>query len=209
MNLSLSPLLNLSPTFYLYIHDHRHARMRTIDLKTTSTSTVNKHIATICGETISHGPIARWLGKGLAGFSFFDPADETKEAPYKVNIALYQQGIGLYFRNRFANRLVLIPQNEINKIHILQEQEIIRPLRFSLYSTLLRLGASHESAAPYLMPREIVTQNPAQCTIHTPESFILLHLDKAKPSNAILALQKAELSLPLHIEISKPQIIRV
>ncbi len=180
--------------------------MRTLDLTATSPNTIRRAIAETCGHKIPHGPLTQWLGKGIGGLTFTDPADTQSEHPYKVNMAFFTAGMGIYFRNHFANRLVLLHSDELRKIEVIRQQDVIRPYTFSIYSLLRKSGMAHDNAAPYLMPKEIVSHHDPLCTVYIPDSFIHLHLTGIKPQKLIKAMHNAGLSEKVHASLPSPKI---
>jgi hypothetical protein len=180
--------------------------MRTLDLTATSPNTIRRAIAETCGHKIPNGPLTQWLGKGIGGLTFTDPADTNSEHPYKANMAFFTAGMGIYFRNRFANRLILLHSDEVRNIEVTRQQEVICPFPFSVYSLLRKSGMTHDKAAPYLMPKEIISHHDSVCTVFIPESFITLHMTETQPQKLLKAMHLAGLSEKIKTNLPSPKI---
>lgn len=181
--------------------------MQTIDLKATSSESVRRKIAHLCGGTVSGGLFSKWVGKGVGGMSFTDPADEECQYPYKVNLAFYPQGLGVYFRNKFANRLVLLPQDEIRHVEIHQPAETIKPFSYSPYSILRKGGFTHAQAASFLMPAEITEQGTPSCKITTFEQYIDLQLSELKVEKLMQILGQSASWITIQAALNPPLIL--
>jgi len=163
--------------------------VKTIDLKRTPSFKVKQTITTHCG---GERPITRFsdrFKKGMGGFIFRDAGAQNQ--PYRAILAIYQNGIGIYCRNIYSNYQVLIPTPDIHTIEIRKNTDIIQPKRFSLYALLRKSGLKHHQVSGYLMPSEWKQYEQAICTIHTPETFFSLELDKCTPESLITYFQNS------------------
>ncbi|MBK9734076.1 MAG: hypothetical protein IPO92_03525 [Saprospiraceae bacterium] len=181
--------------------------MKVVNLHQTSDhfvkAQINKHVG---GKSIESYWIAGFQ-KGIGGFSFMDPESDKENEKYKVSIAFFTSGIGIYCRNLFSNYLVLIPESELTNLHIIKETDIICPFAFSPYTVLKRFGISDHTASKYLMPKEIITEHQASFVIKTSEKFFKLHLEKIHPDKLISILKRTNFVHIMNVDIQSPQII--
>ena len=166
--------------------------MKILDLSGLSSSTVTREIHKVLGHSTlaskGSGPVA----KVFSALSFTDVDDHNTS--YKVSASIYDNGLGLYFRNLTANRLVLIPSGEISGLSITREAEEVSPARWSLFKLLRAAGIAEDTASKYLMPVEIISEHPAFFTIVTPETLFKLTVEKSRLTRLHEILRKTPYS---------------
>lgn len=180
--------------------------MKVIDLKVTSRVKVENDIRQLCGGHPDDGKWAFLKEKGLSGLSFTDHQLKTEKAQFKSILALYKYGLGIYCRNIYSNKLVLLPSSDIKSIEIIKNKDVLQPLKYSLFSIMNRIGISYETASRYLMPVEIVDQHPVQCIIRTDNTYFTLTLEKLHSYTLIKTLNNTTFTEILAIKTERPSI---
>lgn len=180
--------------------------MKIIDLTSTSKHKVTSEINKYCGGSSIESFWLMRFQKGLGGFSFLDPLSNKEEEKFMVSIAIYSSGIGVYCRNIYKNYLVLIPEQNITKLEIQKQRDIIAPYGMSIFSLLKKVGFSDYYASKYLMPKEIVMENKAKLTIRTPDKFFALDIEKISPEKVIALLKKTKFISITEINIESPKL---
>lgn len=181
--------------------------MKIIDLAVTSQQKSEQHTKDYCGGKIMYknGPIK--VEQGIVGLSYEDPLLEASQIKYVVSISFLDQGIAIYFRNLRQNRIVLLTYDEIEEIQINKGKDIIRPLRFSLFSLFSRIGLHHNKAVKYLAPKEIIQEETPVSIIKTKDHYFSFVLDKITPERVSEIYLKTKLKDKLHVQIQSPEII--
>ncbi len=182
--------------------------MKTLDLTKLSKYHVEREIRTVCGGYINEKKWLSGFNIGIGGLMFTDTKGSNTPEKYKVVLANYKNGIGLYFRNVHSNYLVLIAKDKIRKIEIIKEKDVIKPMKLSIFNLLLKVGFPSEKAVGYLAPNEIISENPAFCIIKTEDYFIQLQLEKTSPQKLVSTLKKSDFNEFVHENINKPEILR-
>lgn len=178
--------------------------MKVVDLTKISKTKLNHEIQQICGGLSIENRWMNGVGKGLGGFSFKDPQSVNDDDVFSCNLAFYTNGLGIYFRNSFANYLVLIPQAEIVSLDIAKKGDKIKPTRFSPYQVLIKMGIDSSVAAGYLMPKEIIEEHPASFKIRLDDTFFLFELRSLSLSKLKKTLAKTKLANLVQYDIAPP-----
>jgi len=180
--------------------------LKVIDLKVTSRLKVENDIRQLCGGHPDEGKWAFLKEKGLSGLSFTDHQLKTEKAQFKSILALYKNGLGIYCRNIYSNKLVLLPETDVKSIEIIKNKDVLRPFKYSLFSIMNKIGISYETASKYLMPVEIVAQHPIQCIIRTENTYFTLNLEKLHSNTLIKTLNNTNFAEILAIKTEGPSI---
>lgn len=151
--------------------------MKVIDLLITHKYKVKRDILSICGGQSPEYKLLNGFNKGLGGFIFKDHHSGDEAMTYKATIAFYDKGLGLYCRNFYKNYLTLIPESELNAIHVFKYPDIIRPARYSFYNWMIKRGRPSQLAEQYLMPVEILEEHIPQAIIKAGDLEISLSMD--------------------------------
>ena len=181
--------------------------MKIIDLAQNSNEFAERYIKEYCGGRNIVTPKTNLGFKDIKGLTFVDPEATGYFKTYKVIICFFNDGIGLYFRNFFRNKLILIKKDQIKSIEIEKNVDIIRPFTFSLYSLLSRAGVGHSTAASYLTPREIIKEEAANCTFRTEDHFFNFLIEKTTPEKLVSQLKESNLAHLVQKNIHSPQIL--
>jgi hypothetical protein len=193
----------------LFILQNNHIdSLKVIDLTKTSKLKLRNEIEIICGgQSIED----KWLsgpGRGLGGLTFIDPEISDGPSAYSCSLAFYYQGLGIYFRNSFANYHILIHEDEIVQIDIHKPSDKIKPFTFSLYRILSKLGMNPLNASQYLMPKEILEEYPASCTIRLQDTYFYFTVSNVNILKFKNTLSRTKFAPFLEINIKEPQVIQ-
>lgn len=181
--------------------------MKVIDLIVKSKHHVNAEINKICGGKSLETFWITGFQKGIGGLTFTDPAYDDEDKKFMVALAMFKSGVGIYCRNMYANNLILIPENEIIKLAIKKNEDVVKPFRLSPFLLIKKLGFSEHTASKYLIPKEIIKESKASLFIHTDEKFIQLDLEKISPADLVSLIKKTKFVHLLQIDISPIQIL--
>ncbi len=151
--------------------------MKVIDLLITNKYKVRKDIDVICGGQSPEYKVLNGFSKGLGGFVFTDHHSGNEMMRYKATIAFFDKGMGLYCRNMYKNFLTLIPEEELQNIHVYKYPDIVRPAKYSLYKWMVARGRPSYIAEKYLMPIEIIEEHLPQTIIKLPTTEINLTME--------------------------------
>lgn len=151
--------------------------MKVIDLLITNKYKVRREIQTLCGGQSPEYKLLNGYNRGLGGFIFTDHHSDEESMRYKATIAFYDKGLGIYCRNIYRNFLTLIPEEELQSIHVYKYPDIIKPARYSLYKWLVQRGKPSYKAEQYLMPIEIIEEHLPQAILTASDKEISLSLE--------------------------------
>ncbi len=181
--------------------------MKIIDLSKNSSAFAERYIREYCGGRTIESRWTNLLSKGIGGMTFIDAESLDESKTHKVVFSFFKDGLGFYFRNAYRNKLILLKKEQIKKIEIGKNADIIRPFSYSLYSILSGVGIGHNSAAPYLTPREIIKEERAFCSVYTEDQYFNFLLEKITPEKLVSVFGKSDLSHLIKEDIHSPQII--
>lgn len=181
--------------------------MKVIDLSKNSHTFAERHLREYCGGRTIESRWTNLLSKGIGGMTFVDTEALEENKPHRVIISFCNRGLGIYFRNIYRNKLVLLKTEQIKSIEIVKKADIIKPFSFSLYSLLSRVGIGHNSASPYLTPREIIKEEKATCILRTEDHYFNFILEKTTPEKLVSVFKKSDLAHLVKDNIHLPQII--
>lgn len=181
--------------------------MKVINLIIKSKHFVNQEIQSICGGKSIETFWISGFQKGIGGLGFTDPESSNHDEKYMVSIAFFKTGLGIYCRNMYSNYLVLIPENELLSFKLIKEKDFISPKAISLFSIMNKMGFSYHTSSKYLMPKEIILENPAELIIRTPEKFFKLEIDKITPDKLINVFKKSKFVHLLEVQIELPKLL--
>lgn len=152
--------------------------MKIVDLRKTSKYLLEAEIIKICGGKDRHKKWLMHLEKGITGLIFIDPAQPSETYHFKTSLIFFNTGLGLYCRNMYQSYVVLLHQDEINTLSIHEDESIIAPKEYSLYTILKKLNIHESKARRYLMPKEIIIDKSPHLKIKTEGHFFELTIEK-------------------------------
>lgn len=139
--------------------------MVTIDLSKTNHTKLRQLLAEHAGLQHKNRDIGFKLSKGIGGFFFIDKVGEDT-IKYKVNLELYPAGIGMYCRSRTNNFLVVIPFQNIQRIIVHKDEDVIHDRSFSWYKIAMKFGFPYERVRFLVLESEWVRAYPLRVTLY-------------------------------------------
>jgi hypothetical protein len=175
--------------------------MNIIEVSSRNKYKILNHINEFCGgETKGK--------KGISGFKYIQGLDIDFQStgildPHSINLEIFNNGLGIYFRNIHLNYIILLSSNEITSLAITKGTDLINNSKYSIFYLLMKLNIPYHLSKYFLLEKDITKMNKSIVKISLQENKeIILSNSERKIRILKEILEKSNLNKSLNIHYS-------